>query len=238
MVAEALPSVIELRRADEKSRLTPIRKRPVEKVVGGQILWKPIDRQAALLLAKFPWYCHPPSSAQPEPTIKTKQRKRKTMKTPTIKETTNRDYVSETGLHVHVLPNGEHALRLDEIQAAICEQISKLPKETSPTVHQAEEAKKIIGELLYGIGGEMEKFRANVKVYLEDIRQTRFAVVSETSLMTKELKDVRQFFLGSDYHEQINRLREFVDLCERLQKLKQIGFLDSIADTMLRLSVP
>jgi hypothetical protein len=30
------------------------------------------------------------------------------------------------------------------------------------------------------------------------------------------------------------RLREFVELCERLQKLKESGFLDAVADTMIK----
>jgi len=32
------------------------------------------------------------------------------------------------------------------------------------------------------------------------------------------------------------RLSEFVDLCERLKKLKDSGFLDTVADTMIRLA--
>jgi hypothetical protein len=91
--------------------------------------------------------------------------------------------------------------------------------------------------LLQGIGQEMEKFRSDTKHYLEDIRQTRFAVVRETAEMTGPLKEVRQFFLGGEYKEEIARLREFVDLCERLDKLKQSGFLDKVADTMLSLAV-
>jgi hypothetical protein len=62
------------------------------------------------------------------------------------------------------------------------------------------------------------------------------SVVSETSAMTGPLREVRQFFLGSDYDAEIKRLREFVDLCERLNKLKESGFLDSVADTMLKLA--
>lgn len=148
---------------------------------------------------------------------------------------TNGEYLAKSGLKIKMV-NGEPFIGVDEIDSLIAEQISKLPAENRPNVLAAQDARKIIRELLDGIGGEMEKFNANSKKYLEDIRQTRFAVVSETASMTKELKDVRQFFLGSDYNEQVTRLREFVDLCERLHKLKQSGFLDSVADTMLRLA--
>lgn len=147
----------------------------------------------------------------------------------------NGEYVAKTGLTVRMI-NGEPHFRVDEIDAFLCEKISKLPAETRPNVLAAQDARKIIRELTQGIGGEMEQFNASSKRYLDDIRQTRFAVVSETADMTKGLRDVRQFFLGSDYSEQITRLREFVDLCERLHKLKQSGFLDTVADTMLRLA--
>lgn len=148
---------------------------------------------------------------------------------------TDGSYTTKEGLTIKMV-NGEPFFKIEEIDNYICDKISKLPVETRPNVLAAQDARKIIRELLDGIGGEMEKFNANTKKYLEDIRQTRFAVVSETATMSKELKDVRQFFLGSDYHDQIGRLREFVDLCERLHKLKESGFLDTVADTMLRLA--
>ena len=83
----------------------------------------------------------------------------------------------------------------------------------------------------------MEKFRVDTKRYLEDIRSTRYAMVTEAAQMIGPLKEVRQFFLGGDYKEEVARLKDFVDLCERLQKLKESGFLDSVADTMLGLAV-
>lgn len=144
-------------------------------------------------------------------------------------------YVSEKGIRITMV-NGEPMFNADDVTAMICAEIAKLPKETRPAVKAAEDARQIITELTQGIGGEMEKFKADSKRYLEEIRQVRFAMVTETSQMTGPLKEVRQFFLGSDYKDEITRLKEFVDLCERLQKLKESGFLDSVADTMLRLS--
>ncbi len=146
----------------------------------------------------------------------------------------NQDYTSTSGVRVRQV-GGEMVINLEDMQRVLCDEIAKMPKETRPMVLAAQDARKIIDELTDGIGGQMEKFRADVKLYLEDIRQTRFAVVTETSNMTGPLKEVRQFFLGQDYKDQIARLREFVELCERLQKLKESGFLDKVADTMLRL---
>lgn len=144
-------------------------------------------------------------------------------------------FTSNAGVKIKMV-NGEPMFRLEDVQAIICAEIAKLPKETRPNVQAAEDARRIIGELTDGIGADMEKFRADTKSYLEDIRRTRFAMVTEASQMIGPLKEVRQFFLGGDYKEEAARLKDFVELCERLQKLKESGFLDSVADTMLRLA--
>lgn len=147
----------------------------------------------------------------------------------------NQSYVSKEGVKV-VMINGVPHFSVEEIQQKIITECEKMAAETRPIVRSAQDARRIVDELVRGLGGDMERFEVLSKQYLEGIRQTRFAVVTETSQMTGPLKEVRQFFLGSDYHEQIARLREFVELCERLQKLKESGFLDSVADTMLRLA--
>jgi hypothetical protein len=145
------------------------------------------------------------------------------------------DYTSKAGLNIKMI-NGEPHFNVEEVQQMIVSECSKMAAETRPIVKSAQDARKIVDELVRGLGGDFESFRASTKLYLEDIRQTRFAVVTETSSMTNALKEIRQFFIGSDYKEQTQRLREFVDLCERLKALKDSGFLDSVADTMLRLA--
>ena len=145
------------------------------------------------------------------------------------------NYVSGKGIRIHV-ENGTHYFNTEDIQRVLCEEIAKLPKETRPAVRAAEDAREIMTTLLKGIGEEFEKFKADAKRYLEDIRLTRFSIVQETTEITSPLKDVRKFFLGNEYKEEIERLREFVSLCERLNQLKASGFLDSVADTMLKLA--
>ena len=145
------------------------------------------------------------------------------------------DHRTRSGLRVTYV-KGEPCLALEEVQKLVCEEIKKLPNETRPVVVEAQDARRIIYELTEGIIGDMEKFRANGKQHLEEIRQTRFAMVGEVSQMTGALKELRQFFLGSDYATEITRLKEFVGLCERLQELKASGFLDAVADTLLKLA--
>jgi len=220
--------------------------RASERVVGGDILRKPIDKIAALVVSRAPWWAHPPV---PEPTYEPKPKKPRERKGHMsvkkeqaaqmaghghMKPMPNQDYVSQAGVKVHVV-NGEQLMEIDSVQELIIQQIEKMPRETRPSVHAAEDARRIVGELVRNLGADVEGFKVKTKLWLEEIRQTRFAVVRETAEMTAGLKDVRQFFLGSDYKDQIARLREFVDLCERLDVLKKSGFLDQVADTMLRL---
>jgi hypothetical protein len=217
--------------------------RPRQRIDGGDPVRTPVDRLAARVVAPAPWWALPPEPVKEKPNQKPKRKKPKKMST--LNETTvvnkaiskmpGAAYVSTSGLTVRTV-NGQQVVDSDEVAALICAEIAKLPRETRPNVKAAEDARQIIHELIEGIGGEMEKFRADNKRYLEDIRATRFAMVAETSQMTGALKEVRQFFLGGDYKEEIARLREFVDLCERLNALKESGFLDNVADTMLRLA--
>ena len=244
-----------------------------EIVAGGEILWKPINREAAKLLSKASWLSQPPetalrnydkklnntqhdstprrdakgnNSSPHSPRAKLKKRKTKSMKEIAsvsviqqdhgFQSNPNQNFHTNSGVRIKMI-NGQKFFYADDVKAMICEQINNLHKETRPNVKAAEDARKIINELTEGISEDMGKFRSDTKRYLEDIRSTRFAMVTEAAHMTGPLKEVRQFFLGGDYKEEITRLKDFVDLCERLQKLKESGFLDSVADTMLGLAM-
>jgi len=224
-------------------------------VVGGTVLWKPVDRLAAKMLAKSPWWAQPvhvPTPPPAAPAAVEKAKKKRTHKimgdNAVIVETGDKrapqdvrprmndaSYTSACGLEVHRI-NGQDMISLESAQTVLCAEIAKMPKETRPLVLAAQDARRIVNELTDGIGADQEKFRVSAKMFLEDVRQTRFAVVQEASAMMTPLRDVRTFFLGPDYKEQVTRLKEFVELCERLQKLKESGFLDNVADTMLRLA--
>lgn len=69
---------------------------------------------------------------------------------------------------------------------------------------------------------------------LPECRSWRMAVDTELTKSLSGFRDVRQFFLSEDHVPTVARLKEFVELCERLQKLKESGFLDRVADTMLK----
>lgn len=153
-----------------------------------------------------------------------------------VSEVTQETIQDPNGLRIKRI-NGTEYVDGEQMCFLICQELGRMAKETRPLVREAQDARRIVYELCEGLGGEMEKCRADLKIYIEDIRRSRMAVVTEISQISSGLREVRQFFLGGDYKEEIERLRTFVELCERLEKLKASGFLDAVADTMLKLAV-
>jgi hypothetical protein len=122
---------------------------------------------------------------------------------------------------------------------AACDAIglaAQAPKMMSDLSEKTAEAADVLDESVKRIGGYLETFKPMKKDVIDELRGLRMTTTTEVAAMLKPLEDVRQFFLGKDHEAEVARLREFVDLCERLQKLKQSGFLDTVADTMLKLS--
>jgi hypothetical protein len=234
--------------------------RPLCRVESGTVKYKPVDRTAALVVSKAPDWAKPPlpppvfpekpkppkinlqhnnqpqHQHQHQPNRKNRNMSGAETAANIVDAMAPDSYVSKDGIRVTKV-NGEIHMNMDDMRDLIVRQIHELPRQTSPQVKAAEDARRIIAELTDGIGGEMEKFEAQSKLHVEQIRGKRMTMVTEAAQMTNALKEIRQFFLGSDYKEEISRLSEFVDLCERLQKLKRDGFLDQIADTMISLSI-
>ena len=108
--------------------------------------------------------------------------------------------------------------------------------EMSTLIDDTNEAKQALRLDVEGIGENMEKIKPMKKEIIDSLRGMRMTTTTEVAAMLKPLEDLRKFFLGAEHDKEIERLREFVDLCERLEKLKKSGFLDTVADTMLKLS--
>jgi len=256
------PAIRRVPMPEPRPQEAPARER--ELVAGGIVRWKPVDRKAARMLAKSPWWAMPlpgESTVNEKPMQKAEEQTPTT--TPRRKPMTPKMFidegdmrkgladansamqkslpsgtdscVSDVGLVIKMI-NGQPMVPVDSVAAVLMRKVKELIPEADKTVQEAKTARLVIETLLKGIHGDTEDFRARSKIFLDDIRGVRFAMVSETAAMTAPLKDLRQFFLGKDYADEIARLREFVDLCERLQKLKASGFLDAIADTLLKLA--
>ena len=68
------------------------------------------------------------------------------------------------------------------------------------------------------------------------LRDARMAMVRESQQALAALRDVRKFFLESDYETEVARLKDFIALCKGLEAVQASGLLDAVADVMLRLA--
>lgn len=126
----------------------------------------------------------------------------------------------------------------DGLTGAECARLTNFATERH--LGTAEEASESLHKSVYAIRRAMKEYKeAQTELHdtLASLRDSRMSVVQEVAKIIPGLKDVRQFFLGNEYAEERRRLVEFVELCERLKSLRDSGFLDDIADTLLRLAV-
>lgn len=130
-----------------------------------------------------------------------------------------------------------------EKDAVLNSNIAKeLVKRTEDNVRQQEElvnrvvdAKKALDLAATTVKKDMLDFLDSMSGYLTQMRQTRFALDTELKSVMASSSDVRKFFLSEQHDAEVSKLKEFVALCERLKALKESGFLDTVADTILRL---
>jgi hypothetical protein len=71
---------------------------------------------------------------------------------------------------------------------------------------------------------------------LEQLRQLRFALTTEAKTVLATAKDVRNFFLDNKHVEEMQQLKDFVEVVERLSVLEKNGTLDALVDVVLRLA--
>lgn len=216
-----------------------------EKVVNSDVKWKPVNKVAALVVSRAPEWALPPAPppklVEKKPIIFPTPNKPKKPKTTSMKTESHQVPNSYNGNNHSFMEirNGVDMVNVDKLREWIVQEINsgRLTAEVNPAIKAAKDARSVLRDLCDGMGGDMERFENNAKMYLETIRSKRMAMVAEASQIAHALREVRQFFIGGDYVEEMRRLNDFVNLCERLHALKQTGFLDKIADTMLSLSV-
>lgn len=113
---------------------------------------------------------------------------------------------------------------------------TQTPKIMSDLIEQTKEARDTLKEAVEGIGYNLETLKPLKREMIEELRGLRMTSTTEAAEMLKPLEDIRKFFLCDQHAKEVERLKEFVEICERLKKLKDSGFLDTVADTMLKLA--
>ena len=102
--------------------------------------------------------------------------------------------------------------------------------------NKVNDAVEAMNKLRSDFTAEFKMFQDESKKAIHDIREIRIALGGETKQIMGELGDVRKFFLDDRHEHEMKTLREMVELCERLEYLHQKGFLDAVADVILKLA--
>jgi hypothetical protein len=112
----------------------------------------------------------------------------------------------------------------------------KTPKYMSELIKQTEESVEVLKKTVAGVGQQLEEMKPLKAEFINELRAMRMNATREVADIVAPLQELRQFFLGKQHEAEVARLREFVELCERLQQLKQNGTLDAVADTIIKLA--
>ena len=180
-----------------------------ELIAGGDIRWKPVNKEAAMLLARSPEINKP----------KTTMTKEKQL-----------DRVNGFTATVHN-PCADTALGRKMIDEA-----NKLPERFEQHVEYIRMARASLDIATDMFRRDMIEFCDELPKNTEKIRQWRMMVEREKDLSLKALKDLRQFFLDKDYETEMQRLSEFVRMAERLAALAKDGTLDAVSSVMLKMA--
>lgn len=115
-------------------------------------------------------------------------------------------------------------------------------KKTDDGLAQQEELVSRVVDARKALDLALNTFRKDSLEYLDELdsyllrlRQTRMALDTESKMILAQCADVRKFFLSDAHGEQVKRVGEFAECCQKLKELKESGFLDAIADTILKL---
>lgn len=68
------------------------------------------------------------------------------------------------------------------------------------------------------------------------IRNTRMNTTIELNKALSSLREVRKFFLESDYKIEIQRMEAFVSLCDKINNLIKDGTVNAVCDVMIKLA--
>ena len=109
------------------------------------------------------------------------------------------------------------------------------PDQISALLTKTLEAKEALYAAMNELGETVHGFKHHTNEYSKDLHAFKSSVILDLGAAKKEMADVRKFFLEKEHVTEIERLKEFLDLCDRFKKLKDEGVLDVITDCILKL---
>jgi hypothetical protein len=131
---------------------------------------------------------------------------------------------------------GKTYYNADDLVGALVEDIKRnLPREKQALALACVDAQEALEMARANLGGKYEDFRAAAKAHLEALRATRMSFVQEAAQVVGALRECQELLAGEDARERMERLREFVEISERLRALAKDGTLDAITEASLKL---
>ncbi|MEA1883758.1 MAG: hypothetical protein U9N62_04455 [Thermotogota bacterium] len=110
-------------------------------------------------------------------------------------------------------------------------------KELEKVNEEVEESKKILQKLSNEINQTYELVEPELLKTIKRIRDARQTVSMELQGSLSIMRDVRKFFLESDYEKEVERLERFVNLGERMRILIKDGTMDALIDASIKLAI-
>lgn len=111
--------------------------------------------------------------------------------------------------------------------------MEKVAEELEVINLEVEESKKLLRSLYNDLMSLHRQITPEIIAQVQEVRKMRMTIVGEIQQSITAMKDIRKFFIETDHSAEMARLREFVDVCKDLMKLKEAGVLDAICDTVL-----
>jgi hypothetical protein len=99
------------------------------------------------------------------------------------------------------------------------------------------ESSKILKATFNEVNATYELLEPKLAEMIHKVRASRMTVTTELKQSLNIMKDVRKFFLESDFKIEMERLERFVELGERLKAMIDDGTMDAITDIVLKLAI-
>jgi hypothetical protein len=256
-------------------RITPSHR---EIVAGGEVLWKPVDKSAAMLLAKSPDINKPNHESKPahnpHDDAQAVKGAQSTTKTPRVfhKHGTRHKPIEIRGgdtrkPNTQCVRGASRAIRKKAKETSVrkptttntmsdqissgCSVIHNTPEHIAPIMvsetgekhrqlsrleAQMVESRKSLQTAMEGLRDIFREVDEYTSEAVIATRASRMTAIQEISQLTAALRDIRKFFVGPEHKEEVARLREFTELCERIAKIKKDGTLDAVAETIIKLA--
>lgn len=102
---------------------------------------------------------------------------------------------------------------------------------------ELKESKKVMESLVNELTALDEQITPTLHEHITKLRANRMSAISEIRETLTALRELRKFFIESDYQLEITRLERFVGLCREMKELKDCGTLDAVCEAAIRLAL-